>query len=494
MKTTEKIRFLLTALLGMVNLIASAQVIAFSNVTVIDVQKGVAIPAMTVVIDGERIAEVGLFSTIEISSDATVIDATGRFLIPGLWDMHVHTGSDKDTRRIMYPLLIAHGITGIRNMHGDCFECGKDFSIEQLEARRSAIASGELIGPMVIASSRFAGSHEQAANRPTEGSSPQAPATEEDARAFVRLVKERGIDFIKVYDMLPREAYFALADEANKLELPFAGHVPIEVRASEASDAGQRSIEHLGMGNFLEECSSREKELRRRVIVELYKAEMGSRVSSDGPALLPLMLEMVKTYDAEKCLDLAERFARNETWIVPTLMVSRLPGELGKDWREDPYVKFLSSEERQIFEELEETYERDMGNAQQRAPISQKIREALKVMSQAGVRIMAGTDAGDAGVFWGISLHQELELLVKAGLSEAEALRAATLGPAEFLRITDVLGTIEKGKIADLVLLDANPLKDISNTQKIHAVVLKGQYFDRQALDKLLEEAENAAK
>ena len=282
-------------------------------------------------------------STVEIPPGATVIDGTGKYLIPGLWDMHLHTGSDKDTREIMYPLLIAHGITGIRNMHGDCIQCGEGYSIEQVKARSLAIASGDLVGPRVVASSSFAGSHEQAANRQTEGSSPRAPATEEDARAFVRLAKERGADFIKVYNMLPREAYFALVDEAKKLELPFAGHVPIAVRVSEASDAGQKSIEHLGMEYFLGGCSTREEELRRQFIAALHKAEMGSRTSSDGPALLPLALEMVDTYDSEKCADLADRFVRNGTWIVPTLMVNRLPEELGEGWREDPYVRFLSS-------------------------------------------------------------------------------------------------------------------------------------------------------
>ena len=128
-----------------------------------------------------------------------------------------------------------------------------------------------------------------------------------------------------------------------------------------------------------------------------------------------------------------------------------------------------------------------------RAPISQKIREVLDLMNRAGVKILAGTDAGDVGVFWGISLHQELELLVDAGLSEAEALRAATLGPAEFFQTTDILGTIEKGKKADLVLLDANPLQEISNTQKIMGVVLNGRYLDRQALDEMLIKAEKAA-
>ena len=125
-------------------------------------------------------------------------------------------------------------------------------------------------------------------------------------------------------------------------------------------------------------------------------------------------------------------------------MVNRLPKELGDGWREDPYVRYLSSEERQLFEDSEEAHVSVLGDASQRAPISQKIREMLDLMNRTGVKILAGTDAGSDGVFWGISLHQELELLVKSGLSEAEVLRAATLSPAEFLKTTDSLGTVEE--------------------------------------------------
>jgi imidazolonepropionase-like amidohydrolase len=473
---------------------AAPQTLAITDVNVVDVAEGVVRPGMTVVVSGDRIRALGPSGSVDVPGDAQVVDGTGRFLIPGLWDMHVHTGSDRNTREIIYPLHVAHGVTGMRNMHADCFDCGgTDFSIEQVHARQRAVSSGELYGPRVVASSAFAGSHEQAARRTTEGSSPRAPATEADARAFVRLVKERGVDFIKLYDMLPREAYFALAEEANRLGLPFAGHVPVEVRASEVSDAGQRSIQHMGWVGILNECSSREDELRARLIAVLEKAEMGSRHTSDGPAILPLTVEMVETHDPVKCAALAERFVRNGTWVVPTLMTARLPSELGMGWREDPHARFLSPEERRYFELEEETYARDLGDAEEQAPVSRWARQATGVMHRVGVPMLAGSDAGASGIFWGIGLHQELELLVSAGLTAADALRAATLGPAEFLGATDSLGTVEPGKVADLVLLEANPLEDIRNTQRITAVVANGRLLDRAALDELLTEAERAA-
>ena len=474
---------------------AAPQTLAITDVNVVDVGGGVARPGMTVVVSGDRILALGPSGSVDVPGDARVVDGTGRFLIPGLWDMHVHTGSDENTRGIMYPLLVAHGVTGMRNMMGDCYDCGPVyFAIDQVHARRRAVAAGELLGPRVVASSAYAGSHEQAARRSSEGSSPRAPATEADARAFVRLAQSRGADFIKVYDMLPREAYFALAEEADRLGLPIAGHVPVAVRASEASDAGQRSIEHLGMGNVLEECSSREGELRARVIAELEKAEMGSRHTADGSALLPLVLEMVESYDPAKCAALASRFLRNGTWFVPTLMTSRLPSELGAGWREDPYARFLPPDERQYFEMAEVAVTSDLGTAEERAPVHRWVREVTGDMHRAGVPLLAGSDPGTPGVFWGIGLHQELELLVSAGLTAADALRAATLGPAQFLETTDSLGTVEAGKLADLVLLNANPLADISNARQIEAVVLRGRYLDREALDALLTGAERAAQ
>jgi hypothetical protein len=473
--------------------------LAFTDVTVVNVRDGVARSDMTVIVAGDRISAVGPSGSVEIPDGARMVDGSGRYLIPGLWDMHVHTTTDRNTREVIFPLLVAHGITGIRSMAADCFEtgepnCEEDGSsatlatIEDVRRWRREMASGDLVGPRVVAGSFYVNSPP-----PGKPSTAQYPRTAEHGREHARLLHERGVDFIKVYDILSREAYFALADEASQLGLPFAGHVPIAVWASEASDAGQRSIEHLGMGNVLDECSSREDDLRQRLIAVFQEAEMGSRRASDGPAILPLTLEMLETHDAGKCAALAERFVRNGTWLVPNLMVARLPSELGRGWREDPYVKFLPPDERQYFEWAEETHSRDLGTPAERAPISRWVRGAVRAMHRADVRMLAGSDAGTPGVYWGIGLHQELELLVSAGLTEAEALRAATLAPAEYLGAADSLGTVEPGQVADLVLLDADPLADITNTQRISGVVLRGRYLDREALDGLLATAERAA-
>jgi cytosine/adenosine deaminase-related metal-dependent hydrolase len=237
--------------------------LAITNVTVIDVREGVALADMTVVISGDRIAVVGNADEVEVPGGAAVVEGAGKFLIPGLWDMHVHTVSERNTREILFPLFIAHGVTGIRSMAADCFEtgepnCGSEgigephHTIHDVRAWRREIAGSDLVGPRIVAGSYYVNSPP-----PGEPSTPQYPRTAEHGRAHARLLHERGVDFIKPYSQLSREAYFALAEEANRLGLPFAGETPVAVRASEASDAGQASIEHLGFGNILEECSSK---------------------------------------------------------------------------------------------------------------------------------------------------------------------------------------------------------------------------------------------
>ena len=293
------------------------------------------------------------------------------------------------------------------------------------------------------------------------------PATVEHGRAHVRLLKNRGVDFIKIYDELPREAYFAIAREANKLELPFAGHVPVAVRASEASDAGQKSIEHCCAGSLYEQCSSRETELREKMLNEFTK---------DEPHGLPILNEMIESYNEKKCAKLIDTFIRNDTWFVPTLIASSWRG----DWQDDPRTKYLPPVELKYWKVDHEFDASMFGNADERRPQVEQDFKLVDTMRKAGVRMLAGSDPGIAGVFFGSSLGEELELMVKAGFTETEALRAATLNPAEFLGFTDDLGTIEAGKLADLVLLNGNPLEDISYTRDIHAVVFDGQLIDRE--------------
>jgi imidazolonepropionase-like amidohydrolase len=302
---------------------------------------------------------------------------------------------------------------------------------------------------------------------------------EAEGRKAVTRVKQWGADFVKVYSLLSREAYFGIADEARKQGLPFEGHVPLTVSAAEASDAGQKSIEHL-TGVILA-CSDKEAELR------------SERDNANFPAARPRAeLQALETFSAKKEAELFARFVKNGTWQCPTLTVRRSTAyQDDPNFRNDERLRFIP---RQILER----WGQRMGNRRAESyanakRLFQKEVEVVGDMRRAGVFIVAGSDTGNPFCFPGFSLHDELALLVKAGLTPTESLRAATLNPAKFFGLDQKLGTIEQGKLADLVLLEANPLEDIRNTQKIDAVVMNGRFYDRKALDKMLAQAQTLA-
>jgi imidazolonepropionase-like amidohydrolase len=451
---------------------ASAEPIALAHVTVIDpANLTPSQPDRTVVIADGRVASISASSR---PADARVIDARGRFLIPGLCDMHVHlagvTADPKWSRRTLLPLLIANGITTVRDMGGD---------LDALQSWRKEIEGGQLIGPRIYCAGPM-----------LDGGNPDPPAlraitTPDDGRAAVRNLKAKGADFIKLISRLDRESYFAIAEEAKKQGMPFVGHVPNAIRASEASDAGQKSIEHIFYSNLTFDCSAREKALRQK------SAE--ARAKSDSAGAAEARDEAHASFDPKKASSLWRTFVRNKTWVVPTLVAIRtlgeerdlaranpseltyLPPALRKSWAPDEIEKLVSPAVARWY----------------RAQFQNDLKLA-RSMHAAGVRIMAGSDSLDPFNFPGPSLHQELQLLVEAGFSPLQALQAATSKPAEFFNGPH-WGMIRPGAVADLVLLDADPLVEIANTTKIGAVIVRGKYLDRAALDELLKQARAAA-
>jgi len=423
--------------------------LVFVHVAVIDVVNGVAEPDMTVVVTGYKITDIGKSETITPSSHARVVDGTGKFLIPGLWDMHVHWYN-----RDYNQLFTANGVTGVRQMFGN----------PELLLWRKDVEKGSMLGPRMVVASPI-----------VDGPQPVWPNSiavknEAEGRNAVKRVKKEGYDFVKVYSLLPRDAYFGIAEEAKKEGINFAGHVPFTVSAAEASDSGQKTIEHLT--GIIIHCSSRESELRRQVI------------QAGPPQRGRIEAEALQSYDMAKAEALFARFVKNGTWQCPTLTVLRSTASLGdSEFRNDPRLKYMPAQVRQRWETRADSR---VGNAPFAKRVYQKELEIVRAMNKAGVPILAGTDTGNPYCFPGFSLHDELALLVEAGLTPIEALRAATFSPAKFLGLDGSLGTIEKNKIADMVLLDANPLENIRNTQKIHAVVMNGRLLARKALDKML--------
>lgn len=436
----------------------SPKAIAFTHVQAVDVVAGRVLTDMTVVIAGDRIVAMGQSESLRPPSGVQVIDATGKFLIPGLWDMHVHAwGGDED----FLSLFVANGVTGIRIMIGGPLHRGW----------RKSIESGTLLGPrMVIATRLIDGPNSIMPNA-------VIVRNESEARAAVRTAKTEGADFVKVYDRLSREAYLAIADEAKSRNLSFAGHIPFSVSATEASDIGQRSNEHLR--GIIETASGREDEVRA--------ARLAGTITDAAARGI-----YRETFSVEKAETLMLRFKKNQTWQTPTLTVLR--GEAfvnGQNLRTDPRLKYLPAQRRS-------EWERSADQAQRRAPQAvdffswrwQKYVELVGLMGRAGVPILAGTDSANPWCLPGFGLHDELELLVQAGLTQANALQSATINAARFLGRESDLGTVEKGKIADLILLDGNPLADVRNTTRIRAVVANGKLMDRAALDTMLSEVE----
>ena len=443
----------------------------FTNVNIVDVRGGRILPNMTVVtIDGkiDGVAKVGLIGR---GRGMKIVNASGQYLIPGLWDMHVHSAGGPAPpwdENVILPLYVANGITGIRDMGGD---------LDLLKARRARIEAGELVGPTLVFGGPFLdGGKLQDYTIPVN--------TPAEAKQAVDALKQRGVDFIKVLSNVPREAYFAIAEESRKQKLPFAGHVPESVSAADASAAGQHSIEHAT--DVMLACSSKETELRAKRI--------DAAAKSDAKAYTAAGQEIRATYDAGKARALFAEFVQNDTWQVPTLVwwdtTSRL---LDPALASDSRLRYVPLRARKDWdpEQLKKNMTPEHAEALQKA--TARYSELVRDMHKAGVPFLAGTDGPDPFVFPGFSLHEELQWLVKSGFTTAEALRTATLAPMEFLHRTD-RGAVEKGHAADLVLLDANPLEDIRNTQKIAGVALHGRYFSREDLDKMLAQAAAAAQ
>jgi len=440
------------------------QPLVLTNVTVIDVRGGPPRPGMSVVIGGGFITRVAPGAPPADQGQERRIDASGKFLIPGLWDMHVHlTFGDwfPGAREITLPLFVANGVTGVRDMGSD---------LEPVLEWRKAIDAGTLLGPRIVTPGPM-----------LDGPKPRFPsslaiATAEDGRRAVRQLKQRGADFIKLQSLVPREAVFAIADEAKKQGMVFVGHVPDAVRASEASNAGQKSFEHL-IGVF--EGSS--------------PAEDEFLTGAKGPG------RFLATYDPDRAARLAALLARNRTWQCPTLVWER-GGNLieESDFAHDPLAKYApASWKDKTWKRFTDqvTHEFNTDDLATRKRFVEKELEIVGVLHRAGVPFLAGTDTPPGVfVFPGFSLHEELQLLVRAGFTPLEALQAATLNPAVFLGLEQRLGTVETGKVADLVLLDANPLDDIRNTRKISAVLLRGRYLARADLDRVLAGVESAAR
>lgn len=447
--------------------------VAIAGVAVVDVVAGRVVPNRTVLINGDRIRAV-VPAGADVAAAETV-DGRGAFLMPGLWDMHAHARGDGlpewVTTEWMMPLILAHGVTGVREMSSDCADPEDGpVCLDRVKELQAEVEAGQQIGPRLLALSSFQ------VNPPWD-----YEVTEEQARGLVAVYDEKGADFIKVYHRLSPEAFRWIVDEADDRGLDVAGHVPLRMTAAEAARAGLRSVEHAR--DFLFDCFPGAVELRRT-----------SR-SLDPPT--DVRRAMVEEHDPELCDAAFRTLVTHDTWYVPTHVTRRMDA-LADDstFRHDPRARWVPPAAWEAW-----NADADRMIALDPSPDGRQVmrdfyRKGLEITGAAhaaGVGVLVGTDGGDSFVFPGAAVHDELGELVKAGLSPADALRAATLLPAEFLGLADDYGTVEPGKRADLVLLDANPLADIGHTRRIRAVVFGGRVLDRGRLNAMLEAVETVA-
>ena len=449
--------------------------LVITHVTVIDPGEGTVRPNQTVVISGDTILQVvRTGSRAGAPPQAAVIDASGKYLIPGLWDMHAHV---LDPER-EFALFLANGVTGLRNIGGVAKDVFK---------WRDEVRAGTTLGPWMIACGPI-----------LDGPRPATPEysvpieTPEEGRAAVRAQKTEGAEFLKIYDGLSRESYLAIAEEAKKLKLPFAGHVPVRVTIMDATDAGQHSIEH---GIELRGTSTAEDEVIRLIETTDVMAEA---LRTKNFALIPESIArrgnlLLDNYSVSRARQLYRALVKHHTYLTPTLVTEHaltFVDDLSQ--KDDPRAKYIPPSSREYWkpEKGMLTRYRTPAYKEFRKREFAKMLKHVAAAHQAGVRFLAGTDTSLPYIYPGFSVHDELALFVQAGFTRLQALQTATSNPASYFDVEKSAGGIQPGMAADLVLLDADPIKDIANTTRINAVIVRGRLLPRAVLDRMLRRAE----
>ena len=436
------------------------------HATVVDVEHAQTAKDQAIATRDGRIVAVGGDAAIAGHWHArNTIDAQGRYVIPGLWDMHVHFGGGKDLveeNQALLPLYIAHGITTIRDCSGDL--------PDEVLAWRGEIAAGALLGPTLLSS-----------GPKIEGIKPIWKGTLEtgsraDVDAAITKLKGLRVDFVKITDSTldPQLFLYAVA-QARAAGLKVSGHIPMALTVRQALDAGISSIEHI---DYAFKAGAKDE----AAIVADFAAGRITRAEADR--------KLDADFDEATAMNAYRDLARRGVFVTPTLNGSRILAWLDQNTHaDDAYLAYIGPKLRKTYDwRIQRAAQADADAIAQRHAHYEQLAAVLPMLQQAGVTVLAGTDAGFLNSFNypGIGLHDELALYVDNGLTPAQALSSATrAGPAWFGTL-DRYGAISPGKIADIVVLDRNPLEDIRATRDIHAVILRGTLYERAALDQLL--------
>lgn len=433
------------------------------NVNIIDVEGGRVISQQDVLVARNKIVKIFDHNEWDIRADRT-INGEGKYLIPGLWDMHVHTLMS-DWYRWQLPLLRTNGIIGFREMWGDPL---------LFDSIRHRMRNSDLPYFHFVASGHMLDGEMPA----WEGST--AVVTPEDGIRLVDSLAGANVDFIKVYSLLTKEVFKAIATRCKQRGIPFAGHVPFPVTVKEASEAGMASMEHL-YGLRAEACEYRDSaySLMEKVSV-VYTSGNNALATLVYTRIYALTTEH---FSPDKAKEIAQTFKQNNTYIVPTLVALR-----GVYLRNDSSItndhrlKYMSESTLASWRQSTEHDLKTLSAADWEGRRKRWIveRQILKILAEENVPILAGSDSDNPYAFPGFSIHDEMALFVDVGMSPLQALQTATLNAAKYLNVIDSLGTIAEGKLADVVLLDGNPLEEIRNTTKINSVIVKGVVYDQE--------------
>jgi imidazolonepropionase-like amidohydrolase len=420
--------------------------------TLVDVASGKEIPDSTIVIRGERIEQIGTAASTAIPEGAQIMEARGKWIVPGLIDSHAHSGDNENT---LLGLYLANGVTTIRNPGGN---------ITLLRLTREQLIRGELVGPRLFFSGPM-----------LDGMPPVWPAgsllvdTPDRARSAVNFLADQGVDFVKVYNNVREPELKVIVETAKERGLPVAGHIPRSMTMTHAIELGMTRLEHI-----------------RVTGKEMLRAEEAEKLDPLPVGKREPMLWQRFDLQSEKMRALVELLARSRVFLDPTLVVAEFTEVSNPDAeKSDPNNQYLppTMVEEEVKGWKDSVFEVPAELQATAVEAFHKQQRFVGMCNQAGVRIIAGTDGPSIGrLVPGFGLHRELELLVASGLTPLQALRAATSTAAEALGKEDQLGTIERGKLADLVVLDANPLEAIQNLRKIHLVVQGGKTYSPEAL------------
>ncbi len=461
-----------------------ADATCIENVTIVHPEKGL-IENQTVIVLGEKILKVVASKDLQLSPENKIIDGTGKYLMPGLWDTHIHFAYIEELAPSMFDLFLGYGITSIRDTGGkiDFVKSWKDKALaDPNNAPRVMIAGPLLDGiPNVY-----------------DGSSPGRPplsvglATVDAVTTKINELDNLGVDLLKAYEMLTPEQFAQITKIASEKGLKVTGHVPLSMDVISASNAGMNSMEH--MRNLELSCASNADELWQQRL-QLLNAEKDSAGGVLRSKIHSLQREVaVKNYDDDKANEVLKVLAKNETWQIPTLALSVVTTNKHfekSDWKQSLSYLPEAIEERWI--KGAEAYNQEEITDFRRQYSDWMINMVGKI-HKAEIDIMAGTDTPISLLTPGQSLHEELLLLVKSGLTPLETIKTATINPAKYFNLENELGLVQEGMWADMVLLDANPVENIENTKTINAVIKNGKYFDKSELNTILKRARNPKK